>query len=115
MLYGAVAFGAGAGLDHVLTKGSATTSGSASSETSEQIVPFYGAHQAGIATAAQDYLHFAAFDVTSEAVEDLREILEQWTAAAVALTAGRPYQPGVQELGKPPVDPGEAVGLVLRA
>ncbi len=111
MLSGAVAFGAGAGLDHVLTKGSATTSGSASSETSEQIVPFYGAHQAGIATAAQDYLHFAAFDVTSEAVEDLREILEQWTAAAVALTAGRPYQPGVQELGKPPVDPGEAVGL----
>ncbi len=110
MLSGAVALGVGAGLDHVLTKGSATTSESASSD-SEQAVSFYGAHQAGIATAAQDYLHFAAFDVTSEAVEDLREILEQWTAAAVALTAGRPYQPGVQELGKPPVDPGEAVGL----
>ncbi|HEY7207160.1 MAG TPA: twin-arginine translocation signal domain-containing protein, partial [Gaiellaceae bacterium] len=27
-------------------------------------VPFHGEHQAGIATPAQDRLHFAAFDVT---------------------------------------------------
>ncbi|MER7124601.1 deferrochelatase/peroxidase EfeB, partial [Streptomyces goshikiensis] len=28
-------------------------------------VPFHGAHQAGIASAVQDRLHFAAFDVTT--------------------------------------------------
>ena len=28
-------------------------------------IPFHGDHQAGIATAAQDRLHFAAFDVTA--------------------------------------------------
>jgi deferrochelatase/peroxidase EfeB len=28
-------------------------------------VPFYGDHQAGIATLAQDRLHFAAFDVVT--------------------------------------------------
>ena len=95
-------------MGHVLTTGSTATGRSDLSD--EQAVPFYGTHQAGIATAAQDYLHFAAFDVTSDAVEDLREILEQWTAAAAALTAGRSYQPG-QEVSRPPVDPGEAVGL----
>ena len=30
-----------------------------------QVVPFHGAHQAGIATPAQDRLQFAAFDVTA--------------------------------------------------
>ncbi len=74
-------------------------------------MPFYGAHQAGIATPAQDYLSFAAFDLTSEAVEGLREILEQWTAAAALLTAGQSYQPFPQELSQPPEDTGEAIGL----
>jgi deferrochelatase/peroxidase EfeB len=111
VLSGAVALGVGAGVGHVLTKGSAAAGGGSSREAARQVVPFYASHQAGIATAAQDYLHFAAFDVTSDAVEDLRGILEEWTAAAAALTAGRSYQPQAQELGMPPVDPGEAVGL----
>ena len=29
-------------------------------------VPFHGTHQAGIATAVQDRLHMAAFDLTSD-------------------------------------------------
>jgi deferrochelatase/peroxidase EfeB len=32
-------------------------------QATDQTVPFHGVHQAGIATAAQDRLHFAAFDV----------------------------------------------------
>jgi deferrochelatase/peroxidase EfeB len=112
VLSGAVAFGVGAGLNHVLSRDSTAATGDTSSSGSlGQSVPFYGAQQAGIATAAQDYLNFAAFDVTSEAVEDLREILEQWTAAALALTSGKPYQPGSQELSQPPVDPDEALGI----
>jgi hypothetical protein len=37
------------------------------------------------------------FDLSSEAVEDLRGLLQQWTAAAVSLTAGQPYQSAAQE------------------
>jgi deferrochelatase/peroxidase EfeB len=112
VLSGAALFGIGAGLDHLITKSSPqanTTSPGA--ESADGPVPFYGAHQAGIATPAQDYLSFAAFDLTSNAVEDLRGLLQQWTAAAASLTAGRPYQPVTQEPGQPPADTGEAIGL----
>ena len=40
-----------------------------------QTVPFHGRHQAGIATEAQDRLHFAAFDLTLETAAELRELL----------------------------------------
>ncbi len=74
-------------------------------------MPFYGAHQAGVATPAQEYLHFAAFDMTSDALSDLREMLQQWTAAAATMTAGEPYQGDAQELDQSPVETGEALGL----
>jgi deferrochelatase/peroxidase EfeB len=112
VLSGAALLGIGAGLDHVITKspnqGTTTPPGAGSSEGA---VPFYGAHQAGIGTPAQDYLSFAAFDLTSNAVEDLRSLLQEWTAAAASLTAGRPYQPATQEPSQPPDDTGEAIGL----
>jgi deferrochelatase/peroxidase EfeB len=104
--------GVGAGLDHVVAKEPRkAASGLTTPGPSRQVVPFYGSHQAGIATPAQDYLSFAAFDLTSDATEDLQRILEQWTAAAVSLTAGRSYEPATQEASQPPVDPGEALGL----
>jgi deferrochelatase/peroxidase EfeB len=114
VLSGAALFGIGAGLDHVIAKSPHEISAKPSSgegAASTGSVPFYGTHQAGVATAAQDYLSFAAFDLTSEAVEDLRGILQQWTAAAASLTAGQPYQPASQEPGQPPADTGEAIGL----
>ena len=57
-------------------------------------MPFHGAHQAGIVTPAQDRLHFAAFDVTTEDRAELVALLEGWTAAAAAMTAGRPVGDG---------------------
>ena len=36
-------------------------------------VPFYGEHQAGIVTPAQDRLHFAGFDVTTKKRAELTE------------------------------------------
>jgi deferrochelatase/peroxidase EfeB len=112
VLSGAAALGVGAGLDHVIAKSPHKTAAKQpGAESSDGAVPFYGAHQAGIATPAQDYLSFAAFDLSSEAVEGLREILEQWTAAAISLTAGQPYQPSPQEASQPPQDTGEAIGL----
>jgi deferrochelatase/peroxidase EfeB len=56
-------------------------------------------------------MQFAAFDVTSDAADDLRSVLEQWTAAAGLLTAGKPYGPATATLDEPPMDTGEAIGL----
>ena len=52
-------------------------------------VAFYGEHQAGIATPAQDRLHFASFDLETESRDELRELMEKWTAAAAEMTAGQ--------------------------
>jgi len=75
-------------------------------------VPFYDARQAGIATPAQEYLHFAAFDMTSDALGDLRGMLREWTLAAKSLARGALYQPnGASAPSEPPTDTGEAVEL----
>ncbi|MGA9315411.1 MAG: iron uptake transporter deferrochelatase/peroxidase subunit [Solirubrobacteraceae bacterium] len=113
VLSGAALVGLGAGADRLLGGfGGRPSSKSLSSEANESWVPFYGAHQAGIATPAQEYLHFAAFDVTSGAPEALRSLLQEWTAAAASLTAGEPYQSATRpEPGQAPIETGEAVGL----
>ncbi|WFB09850.1 iron uptake transporter deferrochelatase/peroxidase subunit [Streptomyces sp. LX-29] len=76
-------------------------------------VPFHGAHQAGIATAVQDRLHFAAFDVTTDDREALISLLKEWTRAAERMTQGHPVGEGaVGGLAEaPPDDTGEALGL----
>ncbi|MEU7000074.1 iron uptake transporter deferrochelatase/peroxidase subunit [Nonomuraea sp. NPDC046570] len=77
-------------------------------------VPFYGAHQAGIVTPAQDRLHFVAFDVITTKRAELAELLQEWTAAAARMTQGREAGAfgavgGLPEA--PPDDTGEALGL----
>lgn len=74
-------------------------------------VAFHGSQQAGIATPPPEFLSFAAFDLTSDAVDDLRGLLQEWTVAAAALTKGKPYQPAAEGSDLAPPDPGEAVGL----
>ena len=51
-------------------------------------VPFYGEHQAGIDTPAQDRLHFAAFDLVDRDRAGLRELMREWSRAAAEMTAG---------------------------
>jgi deferrochelatase/peroxidase EfeB len=78
----------------------------------EQLVPFHGRHQAGIATPAQDRLHFAAFDVEEGLrADDLHGLLREWSRAAERMTAGRPVGDANQEALAPPDDTGEALGL----
>ncbi|MEU4327941.1 iron uptake transporter deferrochelatase/peroxidase subunit [Nonomuraea dietziae] len=77
-------------------------------------VAFYGEHQAGIATPAQDRLHFAAFDVITTKRSELDALLQEWTAAAARMTQGQEAGTfgavgGVPEA--PPDDTGEALGL----
>jgi len=74
-------------------------------------VPFTGRHQAGIATPAQDRLHFAAFDVVVDDRRSVQELLREWTAAAARMTAGRPAEPSAPNALLPPTDTGEAMGL----
>jgi deferrochelatase/peroxidase EfeB len=76
------------------------------------LVDFHGAHQAGIATPVQGHLHFASFDVTTTDSAALVALLQDWTAAARAMTADRRVGgSGSQSRLAPPSDTGEAVGL----
>ncbi|MEH0830475.1 Dyp-type peroxidase, partial [Micromonospora sp. CPCC 205714] len=77
-------------------------------------VPFLGEHQAGITTPAQDRLHFVAFDVVTKDRDRLVAMLQEWTAAAARMTAGKDAGVigavgGMPEA--PPDDTGEALGL----
>ncbi|MEV0409674.1 iron uptake transporter deferrochelatase/peroxidase subunit [Streptomyces sp. NPDC050448] len=76
-------------------------------------VPFHGEHQAGIASAVQDRLHFAAFDVKTKDRAELVQLLKDWTRAAERMTAGLAVGEGaVGGLPEaPPDDTGEALGL----
>jgi deferrochelatase/peroxidase EfeB len=74
-------------------------------------VPFYGPYQAGIATAAQDRLVFASFDLTLSTQAELRDLLRQWTAAAALMTGGEPTGAVEGHPAVPPADTGEALGL----
>jgi deferrochelatase/peroxidase EfeB len=74
--------------------------------------PFHGRHQAGITTPAQDRLHFAAFDVTTDSRDELVALLRAWTEAAREMTAGSPVgQTTALPYDAPPADTGEALGL----
>ena len=75
-------------------------------------VPFHGEHQAGIATAAQDRLHFAAFDLLSDDPAELWELMRLWTVAAAEATAGEMVGDVNNVPLAPPDDTGETVGLL---
>jgi len=74
-------------------------------------VPFYGEHQAGIATPAQDRLAFAAFDITTTDAQAVQTVLGSWAAAASRMTAGEAIGPTETAPQAPPVDTGEAFDL----
>ncbi len=77
----------------------------------ESQVPFYGKHQAGISTAAQDRLAFAAFDVTTTDRVALMHMLGMWSAAGSRMALGKEIGPVETAPQAPPADTGEAMGL----
>jgi deferrochelatase/peroxidase EfeB len=103
---GVVGIGAGIAIDRTVL--GATTH-------STDTYPFYGEHQSGITTAAQDRLHFAAFDVVPDLDRaGLIELLQDWTVAAARMTQGKPagkYGPADGPIDAPPDDTGEALDL----
>ncbi len=103
---GAAGLGLGAGgylIGHETAEASGEGTGS---------VPYYGEHQAGIATPAQDRLHFAAFDLLTEDPAELRELMREWTVAASEATAGEMVGNVNDVPLAPPEDTGETVGLL---
>jgi deferrochelatase/peroxidase EfeB len=77
----------------------------------DEVVPFHGAHQAGIVTPAQDRLLFATFDLTTSDRADVVRLLQEWTRAARRMAAGLPVGRDNTDQDAPPDDTGEAVGL----
>src|SRR5215472_10103152 len=76
----------------------------------EQVIPFYGPHQAGIATPVQDRLAFGTMNVVAGVGRaDLRDLLRTWTTAAARMTAGQLVGEATEPYA-PPVDTGEAIG-----
>ena len=108
-LAGAGAVGAGAGLGVEAAVGANADDGGVT-----DVVPFHGAHQAGIVTPAQDRVHIAAFDVITDDRDELIALLRRWTDAAAQLTQGREVgETGAVDgsLLAPPDDTGEALDL----
>jgi len=110
---------AGAGLvlgagGHAALRGTADARDAGDKATllsSLQTVAFHGNHQAGIATAQQEHMHFAALDLVTEDVSEVRELLRAWTGAAARMTEGRPAGDENTSEFLPPDDTGEALGL----
>ena len=75
-----------------------------------ETVPFYGPHQAGLVTPAQQHLLFAAFDLLGGTKGEAQRLLQSWTAAAARLCAGLPVSEQEADPRVPPLDTGEAVG-----
>lgn len=118
LLGGAGAAGAGAVGALALNRAATSPSSASAGGDATGSVPFYGEHQAGIVTAAQDRLYFAAFDVVTDDVGELVAMLQRWTAAAAQMTQGE----DAGEFGAvggpylaPPEDTGEALGLPAAA
>lgn len=106
---GALAVGAGAVI------GRSTAPEQPVAAAADAVVPFRGAHQAGVVTPAQDRMHFVTFDVTTTSREDVVAMLTAWTAMAERLTVGAESVPGGVVGGgqyEPPGDTGEAYGLL---
>lgn len=76
-----------------------------------RLIAFHGDRQAGIVTPQQDRLAFAAFDITTTDRAELADLLRAWSAAAEAMTQGKPVPGETGSEHAPPVDTGEAAGL----
>ena len=77
----------------------------------DAVVAFYGPRQAGITTAQQERLMFAALDVTTTDVQELQRMLGRWAAMAARLTAGELVSDSPVRAEQPPFDTGEAMDL----
>ena len=77
----------------------------------ERTYDFFGEHQAGIVTPAQDRLYFATFDVTATTRDELESLLRAWSLAAARMMRGETASDEATAYDAPPADTGEAEDL----
>ena len=96
------AAGAGFGVRSFIGGKDNGLSGSGASE------PFWGRHQAGIATPAQNHTYFASFDLVTDKRDEVIKLLQKWTAASARMAQGLDAGQNAAD-GSP--DSGDAQGL----
>lgn len=62
-------------------------------------------------TPAQDFICFAAFDLTTSDKKQMRSLFKAWTEASATMTSGVLLGNDNENLNLPPSDTGEAAGL----
>lgn len=78
-------------------------------------VSFYGQHQAGIITPAQNFLCFASFDLKTTSLAEVRKLFQAWTEAAAVMITGDLIGNSNSSLNLPPPIPERRqVFLLLR-
>lgn len=93
---------------HTVAAAAPAASGAAALPAAE---PFWGKHQAGIATPMQRNSAFMAFDLVTEKREDVIALLRAWTDAAAILTHGPAQADPHADPEKVPADGGDTLGL----
>jgi deferrochelatase/peroxidase EfeB len=109
-LLGGAALVAGAGVAHAgfggVTADLKQPGVSPQSAAQNNLEPFWGKHQSGIITPAQDYTYFAAFDLATTKRDDVITLLQKWTKASAALSRGQTVDPDGET-----VDSSDVLGL----
>lgn len=113
LLVGAGVAGAGvtlAGGGYALGRELGATTAQAHTVSANVTIPFYGMHQPGIVTPAQEHLHFAAFDLMTDDRAAVRSLLQIWSSAIATMMSGEALGEGATPVHSPPADTGEALG-----
>ncbi|QMV44098.1 iron uptake transporter deferrochelatase/peroxidase subunit [Cohnella cholangitidis] len=98
-----------AAIENAVAPADKTANGSGYEPTDERI-PMYGEHQAGIITPQQTYMYLASFRLTVTDRDALIKVLRDWTKFSDLSTAGGTMRTGDNPL-LPPSDTGETLDL----
>ena len=83
----------------------------AQASDADQAEPFFGKHQAGVATKPQRHLYFAAFDLVAEQRDEVIALLRAWTDAAARMAKGQTAAELGEDPAAAPPDSGDVLGL----
>ena len=75
------------------------------------IYPFYGKHQQGIATNIQKHIYFMVLDLHTNSIDEIKEMFKIWTIYSAKLTAGENVGKYSSNKFIPTLDTGEADSL----
>ncbi|KAB2328731.1 deferrochelatase/peroxidase EfeB [Cytobacillus depressus] len=104
---GAGGFGAVTAMSDVL----AQPSSKENKKINNDVIPFYGEHQAGIDTPQQDYMYIAALHLITDHKQEIIKLFKEWTNLSEALSKGSVKTASSSNDFLPPADTGESEDL----